>query len=142
MGSMPRLLFLAPFLLAGCVIYDQPAEVIPARVPLTAEEMIAMRHGGTSDETILLELAEHGIARKLTADDLVQLKESGAGDALLQAVVSAEVRQPREAQVVYHRRYEFYDPGFSFAIGSVFGLNLGRRHPGYHGWRSRSRICW
>lgn len=142
MGSMKRLLFLAPLLLAGCVIYDQPAEVIPARVPLTAEEMIAMRGGGTSDETILLELADHGIARKLSADELVKLKESGAGDALLQAAVAAEVRRPREAQVVYHRRYEFYDPGISFAIGTVFGLNLGRRHHGYHGGSRRSRICW
>jgi hypothetical protein len=145
MGSMKRLMFLAPVLLAGCVIYDRPATVIPARVPLTAGEMIAMLRGGTSDETIRKELSIHGVARKLTADELIQLKEAGAGDELLQAAVAAEVRQPREAQVVYHRnRYDgyhrySYDPGIFFGLGVAFGHVLGWGHRGYP---RRSRACW
>jgi hypothetical protein len=109
MQMMKRLLFLAPMLLAGCVFYAGPDAWIPARNPLPPEQIVELKKAGASDASIRAELRDHGVLRKANSDDLVALKEAGAGDDLLTAVAAAPVRTPQEAQPVYYRRGYYHD---------------------------------
>lgn len=109
MRMMKRLLFLAPLLFAGCVVYRTPDAWIPARNPLPPDQIAELKRSGVSDASIRRELETHGVLRKATSDDLIALKEAGAGDELLAAVVATPVRAPQEAQPVYHRRSYYRD---------------------------------
>jgi len=142
---MKRVTFLLPLLLAGCVIHEGPVAWTPARVPLSVDEIAAMRRAGTSDDTIRRELQANGVERKLTADDLVALKDAGAGDGLLAAAASTPVLEPEDAQPIYHRHLYSYDncvycgayaPTY-FALGFAFN-NFFRFHRGYRTrWNGR-----
>ncbi len=109
MRMMKRVLCLAPLVFAGCVVYRTPDAWIPARNPLPPEQIVELKKAGVSDASIRKELQAHGVLHKATSDDLVALKEAGAGDDLLAAVVSAPVRIPQEAQPVYYRRSYYHD---------------------------------
>lgn len=137
---MTRLSLLAPILLAGCVFHAGPSGWIPARVPLTSVRIAEMKRAGTSDAAIRKELDFHGVEHKLTADELVEIKEAGAGDALLAAAVAAPVREPEEARPVYHRHsHRYHDCGYcdasvpvfiatALSLNYIFGRSWGGRH--------------
>jgi hypothetical protein len=136
---MKRLTFLGPLLLAGCVVQSGPVAWTPARVPLSVDEIAAMRRAGTSDDTIRKELQANGVERRVTADDLVALKEAGASDDLLSAAAAAPVMEPEDAQPIYHRHLYSYDHcvycgayaptyfALGFAYNSFFRFNRGCR---------------
>ena len=144
MKMMMRLLCALPLLLVGCVFYRTPDGWIPARVPLTIERLVEMKNDGDSDATIKRELAFHGVEYKLNADDLVALKEAGAGDSLLKAAAEAPVKAPAEARPIYHRHsHAHYDYDAHYAavpvyIGAALSLNyiFGRN------WGCRPRSRW
>jgi hypothetical protein len=147
---MKRLTLLAPILLAGCVVQSGPVAWTPARVPLSVDEIAAMRRAGTSDDTIRRDLQANGVERKLTADDLVALKEAGAGDSLLAAAASAPVLEPEDAQPLYHRHLYSYDqcvycgayaPAY-FALGFAFNNFFFRCHRGFRTRWSGSGARW
>lgn len=147
-------LALGALTLGGCVLYEDRArtrEVVPAVDPLSVSEIIAMSNGGMTAETIAQELARHGVERRLTADDIIQLKESGVDDAVVRAAVEAQVKSPTPTRIVeevevpvYYRTY--YDPGWTFGLGYLYGWGIhGHRHSHHHhGWRGsvRAGVRW
>lgn len=143
MKGMKRLMLLAPLILAGCVFHTRPSGWIPARTPLTAESMAEMKRSGMSDPAIRQELNYHGLAYKLNADDLILLKQAGAGDALLSAAATAPVKTPQEARPIYNHHSHHCGYGCSHWAAPVYlaaGVGLGYLfgywgHPYYYG-------CW
>ena len=131
MQMMKRLLYLAPLVVAGCVVYDKPTGWIPAREPLTPESIVALKRAGRGDSEIRRILEYHGLAYKVNADDLIAIKNAGAGDALLSAIASAPVKTPQPAQPVYEPpRHSYVPPGawavpLGFAVGLGFGYYWG-----------------
>jgi len=132
---MKGLLFLAPLVLAGCVFYDQPVGWVPARDPLTPERIIELKREGQTDSNIRRLLEYHGVAYKVNADDLIAIKQAGAGDPLLSAVATAPVRRPQEARPIYDSgprhyyhgppAYSYWGPPLYFAAGAAFGYYWG-----------------
>lgn len=126
---MKRLALLAPLLLVGCVFYRGPDAWIPARVPLSAERIAELKRAGVSDATLRRELDHHGVERKLDADDLVTLKDAGAGDEFLAAAAAAPVREAEEARPVYYRHAhshhgcDYCHASVPFFIGTALSLN-------------------
>jgi len=76
-----------------------------------------MKRAGASDATIRQELRYHGVDHKLSADELVDIKEAGAGDALLSAAVSTPVREARGTpSPSYYRHANDYDDLLTIAM--------------------------
>ncbi len=140
------LLLILPALLSGCILHDErPARrVIPARQPVSAEEIGAMWRGGLTAETIRAEIRSEGVIAKLTTDEIVALKEAGVPENVIAAAISAPVTTPSPAVVVEEDwRYERYGVDFSeaaFGLGMLFGWGLGGWHGGpRHSHWHRSR---
>ena len=140
-----RLMVLSlPLLLAGCVIYDDREErVIPGRDPLSVSEIIALSRGGVTDDTILRELAANGVVRKVSVDDILEMKSGGVSETVIAAAVGTEVTTPRAAEVVYegrvYREYYYSDPGVWFGLGWLLGWN---RHGHHHAAPVRRHSRW
>ncbi len=129
---MRRLTLLLPLLVAGCLMYDE-YDVIPARHPVSATRVVDMKRNGIDDEAILALIAAQGKNREQNADDLVMMKNAGAGDAVIKAMVQAPVVAPREEQVVSRRTTYYHHPGDDlayFGLGLLFGRWWG--HGGWH----------
>src|SRR5258706_13616171 len=81
--AMRRWILALPLLLAGCVVYaEQRAHTIPARNPLTVDRIVDLSKSGSADATIKGELAEKGLAAKLTSDDIVRMEQDGVSEAV------------------------------------------------------------
>ena|SRR5688572_15535103 len=102
MNMMKRLVYLAPLLVVGCVHQHGPDAWIPAVNPLPPERIVAMKRSGMADGAIWREVELQGVLRKANSDDLVALKQAGAGDGLIGAVTTAPVRMPEPARPVYY----------------------------------------
>ena len=142
-----RLLFLSfcgvLFAGSGCVYYG-PGSEYAVRPAVSQEDVRKMVQAGIGDDIIIAKIKSDGMTAKPSADDLVQLKEVGASEEVIEVMVSARVVTPVRRRVIY-RSYPsasyYYDPWYSgWGYSSYghhsyghFGGHFGGHHGGHHG---------
>jgi hypothetical protein len=113
-------------LLGGCVAYEHRT-LVPGVTPVTRDEVVTMTRGGFSDGAILDRIHKDGVAARPSADDIVFMKQEGVSSAVMNAMLSAPVTQPRAPQehstVVYDP-----EPAILVGIGALLGYAIGRSH--------------
>jgi hypothetical protein len=122
---------------AGCYMpaYYEEETVAPPRRgeagdPLTLAETEKLLKAGVSDG-IIVEKAKKSGAVKLSADDIVVLKQVGASDVLVRELILAE-RRPVEPRVATTRTtYTHY---YGWSAPSIYvGYSYWPRYRYYHG---------
>ncbi len=114
----------------------------PIPGPVSNAEIVEMARAGVSDETIVNHIRGHGVARVLSTDDVLYLKQSGVSERVIQALQQAPVvpvvatAAPGTQRVVveehhYHdpwgpprwywgyrhrRHHHHHPPGFSWGV--------------------------
>lgn len=123
----------ALLVLTGCIPIYEHRYLAPADPPVSREEAEAILVAGFGGETVQEQVEARG-ARKLSADDLVALKEAGADDALVAKMIEAERPDPPPPRVVVVRRTPryYYYPSYSYSYSFGWGW------PGW-GYRGRCR---
>lgn len=103
---------------AGCLYEDRYGPP----PPVTKTEIIELTKRGTPDEDIIASLRRNGMDRRLTADDLVELKKAGVSEKILLAAVDAPVRAYDPYPIYSARRTPWYydDDWTDLAVDSVF----------------------
>lgn len=120
----------AATLLSGCVVH-QSRTSIPGVNPVTKQEVLSMTASGYADDALLDRIRQDGVERRPTAEDLVEMKNAGVSEAVMNEMVSAPVTVPRAP--VDHSTYEVVDytpavvAGFSIAAW-LFGVRHSHRH--------------
>lgn len=76
-------------LLAGCAHFGAGGESPPGGPPLTLQEVLKLVSASVSDDVIIAKLRVDGISARPNADEIILLKEGGASDRLVHAVVTA-----------------------------------------------------
>ncbi len=105
--------------LTGCVYESYERRASPDPVPpLSREESQRLVAAGISDPVLTETIDARGVTR-LSSDDLVALKKSGAGDAVLEKLIAAERPDPRmvvlQGGYYYVDPHHFYFPGYSYS---------------------------
>lgn len=111
---MKPLLLVSPLLLPSGYIINagQRTTVVPARDPLSVGRIIELTKSGASDATFNREIADNGLTTKLTSDQVVDLKQAGVSEAVIQAAMATPVLPPRPAQTVVRERV--YEPAYYY----------------------------
>ncbi|MBI2933199.1 MAG: hypothetical protein HYY16_16260 [Planctomycetes bacterium] len=134
MKQFPVMMALAA--LGGCVMVEE-IDRVPARNPVGVDGVIDMVRSRVSEWHILAEIRANGVQRSPTADDIVALKQAGAGDRIISAMINAPVTTARAGEV---RRTVYYDTRPAegatwFTLGALLGWGLHFDHPWHHGCR-------
>ena len=82
------------------VAYVEP-QVVPARRPLSREDVRTLVRAGVGDEIILARLRTEGVTARPTAEEVVDLKKDGASDKVIEALLGAPVTTAAPARVVH-----------------------------------------
>ncbi len=121
-------------LLAGCVVHER-REYSPGVTPVTTQEVLSMTSSGYSDEAILARIRQDGVDRRPGAGDLVELKNGGVSEPVMNEMLSAPVTVARAP--VERRSVEVvdYTPAVVTGIGIaafLFGVRHSHRHVHTH----------
>ena len=100
------------------------------RRPFNAEAVTVSVAGGVSEPSLFRYLRRHGMERSPNVDELIALKEAGASDQLLVAVLRAPLYRPVAASLAVYRWMEL-DLGLMgrIALWPLGGLQLGGDPP-------------
>jgi hypothetical protein len=139
MKMFAAVLFLAS---TGCIYHRHPVEPMPNSPPLPRDEAQRLAAAGVS-EPVLIELIEKRGAEPLSAEDIVALKNAGAGDAVIQKMIALKrddppppvavedvYYYPTPVYVTYDYYPYYYRPYYYSSFGFGFGYS---RHYG-HRW--------
>jgi hypothetical protein len=123
---MKRLLcaLLIGSLLGGCVMYEDRYHT-PGVTPIQKADVLSMRAAGTPDGQILDMIHKNGVARRPSADEIIEMQGAGVSSPVMNAMLEAPVTQYRPATEVHHRYYD-YEPAFSFGAAALTGYLIGR----------------
>jgi surface antigen len=83
---------------------------------VTIEDVLAMRAAGVADDVIITHIRYHGMARELTAQDLIALQQQGLSPAVIRAMQEPPPAQPQTVvvgpppPVVVDEYYYYRDP--------------------------------
>lgn len=102
--------------LAGC------ATTAPRPVPLTQAEIISMTKEGLPDEMIIRRIDDTRTFFRLSADDVVRLRQEGVSDRVVTYMLDTYTR----AAVAQERQY---DSDYRYRIGIWYG-----GYPWHHHW--------
>jgi hypothetical protein len=137
------LLPLAGLLLAGCVTRTTTVSAPPPGPTIAQVESMVQVH--VSDSVIVNEIQNSSSRYTLTADQIIALKNGGASDAVLNALISSASKPPAQSTtttveqcpVVYP--YVYVDPwpfwGWWGWGGPYYGGGYYRGGGYYHGYR-------
>lgn len=113
---MRYLVAVLPWLLAGCVVHEVVEERVPARQPVNIEDVVAACRQGSDQQWLVADVQVKGVSRAPSTDDVIALKQAGASDVLVRALIEAPVVEPRPAEV---RRTVYYDTRPAFTLGAL-----------------------
>jgi hypothetical protein len=104
MTRVRRLAVLVLLVGTGCygprAYYVEP-QVMPARRPVSREDVRTLVRAGVGDEIIATKIRAEGVTARPTADEVVALKKDGASDKVVEAMLAAPVTSAAPARVVY-----------------------------------------
>ena len=125
--SVKWLAIILPILtVVGCAVHEH-RETIPGWTPVTVEYVAAMCRADVNSWHIITEIHQNGVSRTPSADDIITLKQSGAADDVVQAMINAPVTQAVPTQTRVTRYYD-PTPGIDaaltgVALWAIFGPN-------------------
>ncbi len=138
------------FMMATAVLAAFP---LAASADITKEDIKKLMGAGISDEVIVTFIRSHGPVSRLSPDDLVELKQAGASEKVLGAVVAAPAQKVvaernvavPQTTVVYETPTYYYAPSTGwcsshFVYDSCYGVR-----PYYYSSYSYPRYsysCW
>ncbi len=128
--------------ITGCTVY-QVEERIPGVDPVSVDAVIAMARAQVNDWHIVGEIRANGVLRAPGTDDLIALKQAGASDAAVRAMIEAPVRTPRAPEVI---RRTYYDTrpaegAILLGLGAAAAWTFGHNHHWHHGHHSHYHGC-
>lgn len=88
--------------LAGCLAYGYPVD---ARPLMTVDDVVKMREAGVDEATLLWRVRGSRLAARVTADEIVRMKNAKVPDPVIQALAEAVVVEP----AYYYSSYAPYD---------------------------------
>ena len=112
-------------LLGGCVMYDDCYHT-PGVSPVQKADVLSMRAAGYPDGQILDMIEKNGVARRPSADEIVEMKTAGVSSSVLNAMIEAPVTRYAPATEVHHVYYHDYEPAFTLGAGVLTGYLIGR----------------
>lgn len=119
---------LISFVLGGCAIAQgQPGphvETNPAVLPLRLDEVVALSRQGLTDDVVIAEIEQRGIAFVLARSDFEQLQSAGFSDGLLRYLQGQASAESKLRAYLLAGRYR--TPSYS---GPLY---LGYPYLGYH----------
>jgi len=135
------LLPLASLLLAGCVTRTYTVTQAPPGPSFA--EVQAMVQAHVSDSVIVNQIESSSTRYTLTADQIVALKNAGASDVVLNALINSVNKQPVQTQTTVEQQgpyvypYVYVDPwpGYWWSWGPHYyhgGYYHGYRGGGFH----------
>lgn len=110
--------------LAGCVVYEDRHHT-PGVTPVQKADVLSLRASGAPDDQILDMIQRNGVARKPTADEVVELSSAGVSSRVMNAMMEAPVTTYRPPTEVRHRYYD-YEPAFRLGSAALTGYLIGR----------------
>lgn len=121
---------LAVALIGGCVVHEHRIST-PGITPVTQQEVLTMTTSGYADEAILARIRQDGVDRRPGAEDLVQMKNGGVSEAVMNEMLAAPVTVPRAP--VEHSSVEVVDYTPAVVAGiSIAAWLFGVRHSHTH----------
>lgn len=111
-------------LLGGCVIYEDRHHT-PGITPVQKADVMAMRAAGYPDGQILDMIHKNGVARRPSADDIVEMQNAGVPSPVMNAMLEAPVTTYRPSTEVRTRYYD-YEPAFTLGAAALTGYLIGR----------------
>lgn len=138
--------------LAGCYfpVYEErevrqasPRTRVQYADPMTRAEVEKLIKAGISDAVIVEKAKKTGVV-KLSADDIVALKQAGASDDLIKELIANERRATAEQQVYTvpstTAYYTYYDYWWGPSLGLGYYGYYDYCTPRYRYYGSRSRV--
>ena len=117
---------LAASLIGGCVVHEHRTST-PGVNPVTHQEVLTLTTSGYADEAILTRIRQDGVDRRPGAEDLVQMKNAGVSEAVMNEMLSAPITVPRAP--VEHSSVEVVDYTPAVVAGfSIAAWLFGARH--------------
>ena len=110
--------------LGGCVVYEDRYHT-PGVTPVQKADVLSMRAAGYPENQILDMIQANGVARNLSADEIVEMKTAGVPDSVLNAMIAAPVTTYRPASEVRYRTYD-PEPFLNLGAAAVTGYLIGR----------------
>lgn len=117
---------LSILMLGGCVVYED-VHRSPGLTPVQKADVMAMRASGYGDGQILDMIHANGVARRPSADDVIEMKNAGVSTSVMNAMLEAPITTYRPATEVRHRTYDM-EPAFSFGAAVLTGYLIGRHY--------------
>jgi hypothetical protein len=111
-------------LLGGCVMYEDVHHT-PGITPVQKADVLAMRAANYPDGQILDMIHKNGVARRPSADDVVEMKNAGVSTSVMNAMLEAPVTTFRPTTEVRYRYYD-YEPAFNLGAAALTGYLIGR----------------
>ncbi len=144
---MKRLAAAAALLCAGCWVPLYPDDDLrpppPRRVdygdPLTRAETEKLLKAGVSD-AVIIEKAKRSGAAKLSADDIVALKQAGASDDLVQQLIVNERAASRAVYAPSTTTYAYYDSWWGPTVSLGWYSHWGHSYRGHAHCGPRTRV--
>jgi hypothetical protein len=93
---------------AGCLAYGYPVDSRPL---VTVEDVVKMNEAGVDEATLLWRVRGSRLAARVTADEIVRMKEAKVPDKVIQALAEAVVVEPS----TYYGYYGPYDVDYYWA---------------------------
>ena len=103
---------------------------------VTIEDVLAMRNAGVADDVVINHIRYHGMARELSAQDIIMLQQQQVNPAVVAAMQQPPAQPQRETVIVreppavvyrdpyyydpYYRPYRYYAPPPAVGIGFRF----------------------
>ncbi len=117
---------------------------LAAAADVSKEDIRKLAAAGISDNVILAYIRTHGPVQRLTADDLVELKQAGASDRVLEAAAGGPPAPVETRTEVAERRV--YVPSSTYVVPtSTVYYSTGWYDPYWSCWPSYyyyPRTCW
>ena len=125
---------------AGCVYYvpvpdqaQRPLSGTSAGAGLTKEDVLRLIRARVSEETIILKIKADGLISRPSAQDIVELKNEGVGDKVIQSMLEPRVVPDSEPSApATTPRYYYSSPSWPFYYGSWWGHHFLDHHDWDH----------
>lgn len=124
---------LAP--LASCLAYGYPVDSRPL---ITVDDVVKMRESGVDEATLLWRVRGSRLASRVTADDIVRMKNEKVPEPVIQALAEAVVVEPAYYYRGYASPWDYdgppYHSSWYWRYGAPYYYPYGYYH-GYYGGR-------
>lgn len=131
----PKAALLAAALVTASCVYYEPVPEYAARPPrktrpaspVTKAEVLKLTKAGLGDDVIVTRIRVEGVESFPSADDVIELKEAGVTDRVLEAMLSAESAPRGDDEVRPRVVYRYAYPQYGYGAWSYYD-------PWHYGW--------